>query len=190
MGRSAIVAFLAWRGVNIDRFSARSIYRNRLIRGYLGASNPRRAPNPFTGFDEGDNIQMEGLWPKAGSWQPFHVVNIALNVVNSNRLAWQERKAESFTVTPLHCGSAPADSAHRGDGISRRNLAWHRARNLGRGRKPDHGLHSSPVVSLLLALFSVRLGWWLGNPGGQARRLIANRVRRTRSGRSSPRCSA
>lgn len=25
--------------------------------------------------------------------------------------------------------------------------------------------HSSPIVSLLLALFNVRLGWWLGNPG-------------------------
>ena len=43
---------------------------------------------------------------KAGQWQPFHVVNIALNVVNSKRLAWQERKAEPFTATPLHCGTA------------------------------------------------------------------------------------
>ena len=46
-----IVAFFAWRGVNINRFSAHSVYRNRLIRGFLGASNPKRAPNPFTGFD-------------------------------------------------------------------------------------------------------------------------------------------
>jgi hypothetical protein len=29
------------------------------------------------------------------------------------------------------------------------------------------GYHSSPIVSLLLALFNVRLGWWLGNPGPQ-----------------------
>ena len=36
----------------------------------------------------------------------FHVVNIALNVVSTKRLAWQERKAESFTVSPQHCGSA------------------------------------------------------------------------------------
>jgi hypothetical protein len=26
------------------------------------------------------------------------------------------------------------------------------------------GYHSSPVVTLILALFNVRLGWWLGNP--------------------------
>ena len=36
----------------------------------------------------------------------FHVVNITLNVVKATRLAWQQRKAESFTVSPLHCGAA------------------------------------------------------------------------------------
>ena len=35
---------------------------------------------------------------------PLHVVNIALNVTSGENLAWQQRKAESFTVTPLHCG--------------------------------------------------------------------------------------
>jgi hypothetical protein len=27
------------------------------------------------------------------------------------------------------------------------------------------GYHSSPAVTFLLALFNIRLGWWLGNPG-------------------------
>ena len=36
----------------------------------------------------------------------FPVVNLALNLVATERLAWQERKAHSFTVTPLACGSA------------------------------------------------------------------------------------
>ena len=166
-----VVAFLAWRAVNINRFSAHSIYRNRLIRAYLGASNPERAPNPFTGFDEGDNIEMKELWPaKEGAWQPFHVVNIALNVVNSNRLAWQERKAVSLTMTPLHCGSAADGLGYRdtkeygdrqGGGISLGTAVA----ISGAAASPNMGYHSSPVVTLLLALFNVRLGWWLGNPG-------------------------
>ena len=36
---------------------------------------------------------------------PLHVVNASLNLVGGEKLAWQERKAESFTVSPLHCGS-------------------------------------------------------------------------------------
>ena len=32
------------------------------------------------------------------------------------------------------------------------------------------GYHSSPAVTFLLALFNVRLGWWLGNPGEEGER--------------------
>jgi hypothetical protein len=167
----SFVAFLAWKSVNINRFSAHSIYRNRLIRGYLGASNPKRAPNPFTGFDEVDNIRMKDLWPAhKGPWQPFHVVNIALNLVNAKRLAWQERKAESFTVTPLHCGTASDGLGYRdtkdyGDkGYGGLTLGTALAIS-GAAASPNMGYNSSPLVTLLLALFNVRLGWWLGNPG-------------------------
>jgi hypothetical protein len=36
---------------------------------------------------------------------PLHVVNVALNLVGGTNLAWRERKAESFTFSPLHCGA-------------------------------------------------------------------------------------
>src|SRR3712207_7247488 len=35
----------------------------------------------------------------------LHVVNMALNLVGGDKLAWQQRRAESFTSTPLHSGS-------------------------------------------------------------------------------------
>jgi len=166
---TGFVAFIAWTRVNINRFSIHALYRNRLIRAYLGASNPDRRSNPFTGFDSGDNIRMPLLWPpRSGDWRPFHVVNIALNVVNSKRLAWQERKAESFTATPLHCGTAGLgyrSSLEYGD-KERGGMSLGTAFAIsGAAASPSMGYHSSPIVSLMLALFNVRLGWWLGNPG-------------------------
>lgn len=172
----AFVAALAWMRVNINRFSIHALYRNRLMRAYLGASNPKRSPNPFTGFDEDDNYLMKDLWTKGkDGWQPFHVVNMALNVVASSRLAWQERKAEPFTATPLHCGTATfsGTTAHS---LGYRPTAEYGSRNggmtlgtalaiSGAAASPNMGYHSSPMVTLLLALFNVRLGWWLGNPG-------------------------
>jgi hypothetical protein len=168
-----VVAAVSWTHVNINRFSIHALYRNRLIRAYLGASNPQRRPNPFTGFDDQDNCRMADLWPAPeGAWRPFHVVNIALNVVASGRLAWQERKAEPFTVTPLHCGTATFS------GTAANSLGYRPTRTYANGltlgtalaisgaaASPNMGYHSSPMVSLLLALFNVRLGWWLGNPG-------------------------
>jgi hypothetical protein len=153
--------------VDINRFSLHASYRDRLIRAYMGASKgSRRKPNPFTGFDDDDNIQMQSL---RGN-RPFHVVNIALNLVGGKDLAWQDRKAETFTASPLHAGSfrlGYRDAAEYGlhrDGKAALSLGTAMAIS-GAAASPNMGYHSSPVVTFLLALFNVRLGWWLGNPG-------------------------
>jgi hypothetical protein len=163
----ALVSLGASYFININRFSLHSIYRNRLIRAFLGASRQRN-PNSFTGFDPSDNPSMKALWSarECGNWRPFHVINIALNAVTTSHLAWQERKAASFTVTPLHCGSAilgyrDTKSYGGSGGIS---LGTAMAIS-GAAVSPNMGYHSSRAVTLLLTMFNIRLGWWLGNPG-------------------------
>lgn len=188
--------------VNINWFSLHGLYRNRLIRAFLGASCVERLPNPFTGFDQKDNPQVAELWPgkarpnqensvAAGECcpvenscrRPFQVINIAINLVSSKRLAWQERKAGTFTVTPLHSGYTydSETSAYRptveyghpkklnpagGKDIDRCGISLGTAMAIsGAAASPNMGYHSSPLVTLVLALFNVRLGWWLGNPG-------------------------
>jgi Patatin-like phospholipase len=168
----AVSVIASWC-VNINRFSLHALYRNRLIRAYLGASRNKRHPNHFTGFDDADNVRMYEVWPKDISPRRlFHVVNIALNVVSTKRLAWQERKAEPFTVTALHSGGAYVgfrkskdygDSIHKAHG---QGIALGTAMAIsGAAVSSNMGYNSSPSLSLLLTLFNVRLGWWLGNPG-------------------------
>lgn len=158
--------------VNINKFSLHAMYRYRLIRAYLGASNLRRKPNRFTGFDPKDNIDMRALWPnprpdRPPSRQPFHIVNIALNLVSGSNYAWQQRKAAPFTVSPLHSGSwyigyrGSGEYGHPQEGISLGTAVA----ISGAAASPNMGYHSSPVISFLMTLFNVRLGWWLGNPG-------------------------
>jgi Patatin-like phospholipase len=182
---AAVVGGLASVFVNINRFSLHALYRNRLIRAYLGASNEKREPDAFSGFDFKDNIRVHQLWSKDRTENRnrlFHVINIALNVVSTKRLAWQELKAESFTVTPLHCGSSYLgfrSSEEYGDALKteqekRDAAAGKRDYGIALGTavaisgaavSPNMGYHSSPSIALLLTLFNVRLGWWLGNPG-------------------------
>ena len=157
----AALALLASSTIDVNTFSMHTMYRNRLMRAYLGASRVRqREENPFTGFDPADDLGMHELRGR----KPMHVVNMALNLVGGSELAWQERKAASFTATPWHCGSAQIgyrDSEKYGGGMS---LATAVAIS-GAAASPNMGYHSSPAVSFLLTLFNVRLGWWLGNPG-------------------------
>ena len=165
--------------ININKFSLHAMYRNRLIRAYLGASRGKqRSPNPFTGFDTNDNFPMCDLAPEGKPIQkPLHVVNMALNLVHGDNLAWQQRKARSFTVSPLHCGSGSAQPCYRPAKDYGKNPSVDQAITIGTAlaisgaaASPNMGYHSSPAVTFLLALFNVRLGWWLGNPGvtGQA----------------------
>src|SRR5262249_38919031 len=100
--------------------------------------------------------------------KPFHVINMTVNLVAGEKLAWQQRKAESLTVSPLHAGCYRPEVGYRdsaeygGDhGIS---LGTSVAIS-GAAASPNMGYHSSPVVTFLMTLFNARLGWWLGNPG-------------------------
>jgi len=169
-----VIAFIASRNVNINRFSIHALYRNRLVRGYLGASRQNRFPDHFTGFDTADNPNARDLWPPkpvkpegSNTYCLFHIVNITLNIVEATRLAWQQRKAESFTVSPAHSGTfykgyRPSEEY----GSPRGGISLGTAMAIsGAAASPNMGYNSSTSITLLLALFNVRLGWWLGNPG-------------------------
>src|SRR5438477_994132 len=169
-----LVAVVMARLVNANKFSLHGVYRDRLIRAYLGASNSDRRPNPFTGFDENDNIKMRELWmPEKFHGKLMPVANIALNLVSGEKLGWQERKAQSFTVTPLHCGSSAMDPGYRPaagpDGTvygGPQGISLGSAITIsGAAASPNMGYHSSPFVTFILTLLNVRLGAWLGNPG-------------------------
>ncbi|WP_218840219.1 patatin-like phospholipase family protein [Spirosoma fluviale] len=185
--------------IDTNRFSLHAMYRARLIRAYLGASRPQetRSPDPFTGFDEGDNIPMGQLkvdaYPSPGTTTPrkplFHIVNLALNLVNGQNLAWQERKAEAFSISPLHAGAMNLGYRRTRDNAGSANVYYQdQEANVptqkyscyggkkgislgtaitisGAAASPNMGYHSSTLVAFLMTLFNVRLGWWLGNPG-------------------------
>ena len=253
--------------VGVNQFSLHGLYRNRLVRAYLGASRYTREPNAFSGFDPNDNVNMyrlrpemlwansfptiddlgpmlianttlaryvqpatraaiaavpttpgkardtacmqagdllaedlntaiddrgldldtdpatrhvpqplrnrralEALFPKQirpadSHKRPMHVVNMALNLVQGDNLAWQERKASSFAASPLNAGAwilgyRPTRSYGGPSGLSLGTAVA----ISGAAASPNMGYHSSPALSFLLTLFNVRLGWWLGNP--------------------------
>jgi hypothetical protein len=174
---SAVMSFF----VNVNLFSLHALYRNRLVRTFLGASNVKETReaegrNAFDGFSERDNLAIAELCEnlRAGQVSLYPVLNMALNVLATKNLAWQQRKAEAFVCTPYFTG---------GDRVQYRHSAlysagwWgdpdHPERGISLGTamaisgaavSPNWGYHSSPVTSFLMMLFNVRLGWWLGNP--------------------------
>jgi len=190
---------LAWR-VDLNEFSMNLFYRNRLVRCYLGASHKFRNPNPFTGFDPTDDFCLSQMRaqhkdPKKPTYGgPFPIFNTTLNLVKGQNLAWQERKGESFTITPIRAGfdtwlerldlnDESAELARRRSGIEKYgfrptiNYAYSAEHGYpggfrigtaasisGAAASPNMGYHSSPALAFLMTFFNVRLGFWAGNP--------------------------
>jgi hypothetical protein len=152
-----------------NRFSLHGMYRQRLVRTFLGASRADRAPNPFTGFDGHDDLRVHDL----ADVRPLHVMNATLNAVSSTRVGRHETQAQSFTFSPLHVGNRqvgyrPAaeygsDAGQTGTGLS---LGMALAVS-GAAASPALGIYSSKSRAFLLTLANARLGLWFGNPANE-----------------------
>jgi hypothetical protein len=166
--------------------------RNLKIRDQMGGTpvplDPgctRRRPDAITGFDPNDDFPLQQLriqvpeptmsLPDGTPWRarpgrayagPFHLINTALNLTEGDELAWQERKAESFVLSPLYCGSrsagyrqlAPLADEHDALSLGTATTV------SGAAASPNMGYHSSPGAAALMTIFNVRLGGWYANP--------------------------
>jgi hypothetical protein len=177
---------LSWR-FDLNEFSMHHFYKNRLIRCYLGAARPirdkrkARAADAFTGFDPKDEISLDQV-----TRRPYPIINTTLNLVHGERLAWQERKAASFTLSPEYCGFDYKAGLFTPKATLLKNikknepLAGHAYRPTnqygggihlgtamaisGAAVNPNMGSITSSATAFLMTTFNVRLGWWLGNP--------------------------
>lgn len=177
----AAAILLSWR-VDINEFSTHYLYRNRLVRCYIGASSVNRHQQPFTGFSEKDDFALAHLEIPKDSQdpkdaRPLPILNTSLNVVRGKELAVQTRKARSFAFTPLYGGFTRQKPGSRdwepffgrtkdaGSKRSKDGITLGSAMAIsGAAASPNMGSYSQPSLAFLMTLFDVRLGWWIGSP--------------------------
>ena len=166
---------LGWR-VDINKFSLYMLYRNRVVRAWLGAGNRARRPHPFTGFDPADDLLLAELRYA----RPYPIVNASLNLIGGHELAWQTRRTASFAFTPRWCGYQgpgpgsmvgcyrPTDGYAARSGVGNDDDAGVRLGMAvalsGAAVSPNMGAHSSAPLNFLMTMFNVRLGRWCPNP--------------------------
>ena len=183
-----VTVALAWllsSRFDLNTFSLNQFYRNRLVRCYLGATRwqaGKRQEHPFTGFDQRDEIFMSDLRvvPAPTAQQqfcgevfrgPLPIINCALNLGGSSDLSVHTRQSASFTVTPLYSGAsrkkvgyAPVAPDERQNSFAGGLTLGEAISVSGAAASPNMGYNTSPLVSFLMTLFNVRLGWWFPNP--------------------------
>ncbi len=175
-------AYLAFKYVDVNAFSLQNLYRNRLVRCYLGAAHGKaRLAEPFSGFDPRDDLHLSAL----ADQRPYLIVNTALNLTQGADLAWQQRKAASFSFSPrdsgywLESGSLSGTDDVKGGYAPTADFAcepvgWQAQHNgvllgtamatSGAAVSSQMGFASRGVLAFVLTLANVRLGRWFPNP--------------------------
>jgi len=177
--------------VNLNEFSMNLMYRNRLVRCYLGATHQERDPNSISGPDSGDDLLLSTLRSSQGYSGPLPILNGSLNLVSTRDLAYQVRKAESFPMTPLRCGFDTLTEQSNlernyalekimGHAASISKYAYRPTAKYGNenggfylgtamiisgaAAGPNAGYDSVSSPALLMTFFNLRLGFCAGNP--------------------------
>lgn len=164
---------------NVNYLSVHRFYRDRLMETFMpdkvAMANPDRRSGPtWTG-----NSMMMGELCRApepdGSGKdktdrgPYHIINANAVLVASPNPRYRGRGGDNFIFSPLYTGShatgwMPTDPNPKSGITLATAMAVSGAAvnpNTGCG---GEGITRQPVLSVLMSLLNIRLGYWLKNP--------------------------
>lgn len=161
---SCVVA-IGWTA-DPNAVSLHDFYKYRLVRAYLGASNPRRSTgnSEITDSVEGDDVLLRDL-DNCARGGPYPLVNVTLNLVASKDLSTAQRSSAHFLFSKLFCGSLRTGFRSTSDYMGGRLSLGTAIAVSGAAASPNMGAKTpNAVFAALLALLNVRLGYWAPTP--------------------------
>jgi len=171
---------------DINYVSIHRYYRDRLMETFmpdLGAlvQHPDKQSCPsdpgnetllgrICGANSGDDgASPNGAMGKKLARGPYHIINANIVLVSSKNARYRGRGGDNFILSPLFTGSS-ATGWHRTDPSQDNGLTLASAMAIsGAAISPNagvggEGVTRQPVLSVLMSLFNVRMGYWLQNP--------------------------
>lgn len=173
--------------VNINHVGFHRMYRNRLMEAFM-PNRDNVLANRWGPATEADGQQLQEVCgdPPNG---PYPLINTNVVLVASEERRYRDRGGDSFILSPLFCGS-DATGWRRTDQymnsllyLRQREILTGAARGLtlptamaisGAAVNPNTGAAGrgptiNPLVSFLMTVLNLRLGYWAPNPGRRPR---------------------
>lgn len=175
LGMSGMAVLSGWV-VNINFISMQRYYRDRLMEAFMPdldrALTQKGGPAPAA-----DTQPLSAIIDPSAPVGPYLIINSSLPLSSSRNRRRRLRSGDSFILSPLYCGSSA--TGWRGTGSFMKNgltlptaaaisgTVSHRRRGMG-----GIGFARNPLVSMLMTILNLRMGYWIPNPrsSDQARR--------------------
>ena len=160
--------------VNLNYISIHRYYRDRLMEAFM--------PNPNVDAKNAAATNADGaeLSTMCSAYAPYHLVNTNVVLVNSRRPRFRKRGGDAFLLSPKYCGSTATGWVKTAAYMQKDALTLATAVAIsGAAANPNTAAGGSGptrklLLSLLMSLLNVRLGYWVPNPGKPKAQRISN----------------
>ncbi len=155
--------------VNLNFVGLHRMYRNRLMETFMpNAKNI--LDNQWGPATDANKAGLDSMCRKHR--RPYHLINSNIILVDSSTAKFQGRGGDSFLLSPLYCGSNATDYIKTGKYLKKDNTGMTLATAMaisGAAINPSagvsgKGLTRNRLVSSLLGILNIGLGYWTQNP--------------------------
>lgn len=175
IGAALGAAFIGWFS-NINYVSLHRFYRDRLMEAFLPNLNPPRQPDDVGPATEADSADIDPPAEAArespqANTAPYHLINTNVVLVGAKNPRLRLRGGDSFVLAPKYSGSKATGWFKTSDLDPRMRLATAMAIS-GAAVNPhtasgDITIMRGWLISMLMSLLNLRLGYWITNPRGE-----------------------
>lgn len=169
--------------INVNYLTPHRMYRDRLMEAFMPNFESLRA-NVWAPATDADAAEIAEMCPKHNR-RPYHLINTNVVLVASRKSKFRGRGGDNFLLSPLYCGSDATGWVRSDSWMQRgkRGMTLATAMAIsGAAANPNAGvsgagLTRNRLVSALMTLLNIRLGYWAPNPSRDGKgRLLPNLI--------------
>lgn len=169
MGISSIIVLLLASVLPINNISIHRYYRDRLMETFLPD-----VEKVLSGQDSREAVKANeaGVHKLKESYDgkvPYHLINTNIILVESEIAKFRGRGGDNFLLSPLYSGSNATGWLETKEFCGGNITIPSAVAISGAAANPDsgvagQGLTTNPIISILMSIFNLRLGYWVSNP--------------------------
>lgn len=156
--------------VSLNQVGPHRIWRNRLMEAFMPNEDAVKE-NKWQPATEADKALMKEMCKKGKNAKPYHLINTNLILVDSPTVKFRGRGGDNFIISPRFCGSKATGwrttetFQKQVSGITLATAMATSAAALNpNAAVSGEGLTRNTVISMLLSILNLRLGYWTVNP--------------------------
>ncbi len=158
--------------VNINYISLHRYYRDRLMELFMPGRGSLRECKAGQPQCEANRTYIQDVCDYENGFDgPYHIINGNVVLVGSEVTKFRGRGGDNFIFSPLYCGSSATGWASSREFLGGRMTLPTAMAISGAAVNPNTGSSGqgptrNPMLSVLMGLLNLRLGFWAQNPQG------------------------